>query len=229
NRCFETQAIPTIYLDQTSKKFAHQYASIKKSDAISLYNNQIEVISFCNEDKNLATNQDQAITSSNTQIFIKLLPLSRNPNILSSNIKILSPDPNTSNLDILSLLPIQILNLHLLNQKLKKQKTTALSDDTAIYLGKGKTRKQVCNKSQNLIKKYMSKSANKTGKGASTWSFYTEMNDIFRNHENVNPDYLINSMGQIYGTSLEEKSNESKNNSLKSNKKQCLNEDESII
>ncbi|KAF0482369.1 hypothetical protein F8M41_023435 [Gigaspora margarita] len=96
----------------------------------------------------------------------------------------------------------------------------------AIYLGKGKTRKQVCNKLQNLITKYMSKSANKTGKSASTWSFYTEMNDIFRNHKNVNPNYLINSMGQIYGTSLEQKSNKSKENFLKSNKKQCLNEDE---
>ncbi|CAG8756606.1 6485_t:CDS:1, partial [Gigaspora rosea] len=33
-----------------------------------------------------------------------------------------------------------------------------------IYLGKGKTGKQVCNKLQNLITKYISESANKTGK-----------------------------------------------------------------
>ncbi|RIB05707.1 hypothetical protein C2G38_2218934 [Gigaspora rosea] len=52
------------------------------------------------------------------------------------------------------------------------------------------------------------------------------MNNIFGNRENGNPDYLINSTGQIYGTSLEQKSNESKDSSLKSDKKRRLNEDE---
>ncbi|CAG8532648.1 13037_t:CDS:2 [Dentiscutata heterogama] len=59
-----------------------------------------------------------------------------------------------------------------------------------------KTGDQVRNKISSLINKYMEENSNKTGKGASNWPFYTEMNDIFRNRENVNPDYLINSTGQ---------------------------------
>ncbi|RIB26231.1 hypothetical protein C2G38_2163916 [Gigaspora rosea] len=101
----QSQPIVSVYPDQTSKKFAHKYTSIKNSDAINLHDNQIEVISFCNEDENHATNQDQDITSSNTQSSMKLLPLSPNPNILSPNINILSPDPNISDLDISSLPP----------------------------------------------------------------------------------------------------------------------------
>ncbi|CAG8664177.1 6219_t:CDS:2, partial [Dentiscutata heterogama] len=65
-----------------------------------------------------------------------------------------------------------------------------------LYLGNGKTGDQVRNKISSLINRYMEESSNKTGKGASNWLFYTEMNDIFGNRENVNPDYLVNSTGQ---------------------------------
>ncbi|CAG8808241.1 21202_t:CDS:1, partial [Racocetra persica] len=59
-----------------------------------------------------------------------------------------------------------------------------------------KTGKQVHNKLQNLVTKYMTESLNKTDKGVSTWPFYTEMNDILGNRENINLNYLINSTGQ---------------------------------
>ncbi|CAG8650311.1 231_t:CDS:1, partial [Racocetra fulgida] len=66
----------------------------------------------------------------------------------------------------------------------------------ALYLSKGKIGSQVATKIRWLINKYMKESANKMGKGASKWEFFTEMNEIFGNRENVHPDYLIDSTGK---------------------------------
>ncbi|CAG8599426.1 6017_t:CDS:2, partial [Scutellospora calospora] len=180
------------------------------------------------------------ILSPNTNILSpNTNPLSPNINPLSPNINPLSPNPDTSsskqkkiiNLDdsdddnklwpnsaIKSLL--SYLSDNMSSYRMNKDKFYLKA---AIYLGKGKTGKQVHNKMQSLISKYMNESSNKTGKGASTWLFYTEMNNIFGNRENVNPDFIINSMGQTYGTSLEPKD---KDYSLKSKKKRKLDDDE---
>ncbi|KAF0475770.1 hypothetical protein F8M41_024573 [Gigaspora margarita] len=67
----------------------------------------------------------------------------------------------------------------------------------ALYFGKGKTGSQVLSKIRWLINKYMKESTNKTGKGASKWEFFMEMNEIFGNRENVHLDYLIDSTEKV--------------------------------
>ncbi|KAF0544029.1 hypothetical protein F8M41_003132 [Gigaspora margarita] len=95
----------------------------------------------------------------------------------------------------------------------------------ALYLGKGKTGSQVASKIRWLINKYMKESANKTGKGASKWEFFMEMNEIFSNRENVHPDYLIDSTGKV-SKNIDQP--EKDRSLLKRKKRSKLSEDDEI-
>ncbi|CAG8560963.1 9594_t:CDS:2 [Cetraspora pellucida] len=71
----------------------------------------------------------------------------------------------------------------------------------ALHIG-GKSSIQVRGKLQKLVKKYSEESKEKTGQGTSKWPFYSLMNEIFGNRENVHPECLIDSTGKHYGTNI---------------------------
>ncbi|CAG8732422.1 7174_t:CDS:2, partial [Dentiscutata erythropus] len=54
----------------------------------------------------------------------------------------------------------------------------------------GKSNLQVRGKLQGLVRKYSDESKEKTGKGTSKWPYYSLMNKIFGNRENVHPETL---------------------------------------
>ncbi|CAG8481270.1 5410_t:CDS:2, partial [Dentiscutata heterogama] len=93
----------------------------------------------------------------------------------------------------------------------------------ALYFGKGKTGLQVATKIRWLINKYMKENTNKTRKAVSKWIFFTEMNKIFGNRENVNPKYIIDSMGKPSKNTNQSE----KDHSLK-RKKYKLSEDDEV-
>ncbi|CAG8488877.1 3669_t:CDS:2 [Scutellospora calospora] len=200
------QTVPTfsVYPDKTFKKFTHHNffkEPMTISDAINLQD-----ITLPNgEDKNQAINS--VITPS--------LPLELTPSLSLESIPSLPLESTPS-------LPFESTpSLLLESDTLEKFYVKA-----ALYLGNGKTGDQIRSKIRSLINTYMEESSNKTGKGASDWPFYTEMNNIFGNRENVNPDYLVNSTGQIYRNNLPKDNSNNKDCSLKSNKKRRLDEDE---
>jgi len=53
---------------------------------------------------------------------------------------------------------------------------------------------QVKSKIQALITKFEEENREATGKGRSHWEYFEEMNEIFGNRENVQPDYLSSSI-----------------------------------
>ncbi|CAG8779177.1 7729_t:CDS:1 [Gigaspora rosea] len=95
----QSRPILSVYPDQTSKNI-NTLLLKNLFQFLTLDGDQIETISLCNKDKNHAINQAQDVTSPNTQFsMLKPLQLTSNP---SPNIILLSPNPNTSDLDILS-------------------------------------------------------------------------------------------------------------------------------
>ncbi|RIB15382.1 hypothetical protein C2G38_2247657 [Gigaspora rosea] len=178
----QAQIIPifSVYPDKTSKKFTH-HKFFKEPMTISDAINLQEITSSNEVDKNQVT--DSSIASSLPPELTSSLPLESTsplshestPSLLFESDDLVLSSPSSP------------------SSKPKNKKKTKKS---ALYLGNGKTGDQVHNKISSLINRYMEESSNKTGKGVSNWLFYTEMNDIFGNRENVNPDYLINSTGQ---------------------------------
>ncbi|CAG8541059.1 14796_t:CDS:2 [Gigaspora rosea] len=211
----QAQIIPifSVYPDKTSKKFTH-HKFFKEPMTISDAINLQEITSSNEVDKNQVT--DSSIASSLPPELTSSLPLESTsplshestPSLLFESDDLSSLWPNAV---IKSLISYLSDNMSL--YRMNKQK---FYYKAALYLGNGKTGDQVHNKISSLINRYMEESSNKTGKGVSNWLFYTEMNDIFGNRENVNPDYLINSTDN----------GNDKNKSLKSNKKRRLDEDE---
>ncbi|CAG8519093.1 12502_t:CDS:2, partial [Dentiscutata heterogama] len=59
----------------------------------------------------------------------------------------------------------------------------------ALHIG-GKSNLQVRGKLQGLVRKYSDESKEKTGKGTSKWPYYSLINEIFGNRENVHPETL---------------------------------------
>ena len=64
----------------------------------------------------------------------------------------------------------------------------------AIKIGNNKISANVKYKIQKLLTRYQEENKEETGKGKSQWLYLNEMNEIFRNRENVTPDYRISSI-----------------------------------
>ncbi|KAF0519637.1 hypothetical protein F8M41_016558 [Gigaspora margarita] len=89
--------------------------------------------------------------------------------------------------------------------------------NAALHIG-GKSTAQVRGKLQKLVKKYSEKSKEKTGKGTSKWPYYSLMNKIFGNRENVHSEFLIDSTRKHYDNNV--------NNEKERKKKKKLSEDD---
>ncbi|CAG8827251.1 36616_t:CDS:2, partial [Racocetra persica] len=61
----------------------------------------------------------------------------------------------------------------------------------AIKIGNNRTSAQVDSKVQTFRTRYDKENKEGTGKARSKWPYLDEMNELFSNHENVKPDYLI--------------------------------------
>ncbi|RIB06272.1 hypothetical protein C2G38_2217556 [Gigaspora rosea] len=212
---------PLTIVNKTSKKCAHQYTSFKESISISnyinLHDDQIETISLCNEDENHATNQAQDITSSNTQFsMLKPLQLTSNPNILSPNITLLSPNPNTSDLDILSLSP-DIIPLSSKSKPKKKQMTTVLSDNSdnkTTFWPNSTIKSLLAYLSDNMLLYRMNKN-----------KFY--LRATMHLGKGKTEEQVSSKLQRLITKYMDESSNKTEQDrSLKSNKKRRLNENE---
>ncbi|CAG8609722.1 3111_t:CDS:2, partial [Scutellospora calospora] len=187
----QTQPIFSVYQNKISTR--HNF-SIKKPisicEVINLQDDQVETITLDNNE-NYTDNSvtTSLLTLNSDNLFSSPKPMIKKKQKTNSLVN--DSDNETTlwpNSIIKSLISYLSDNMSL--YRLNKEKFYLKA---ALYLGKGKTGLQVHNKIRSLIDKYMAESSNKTGKGTSTWAFYSEMNDIFGNRENMNSDYIVNS------------------------------------
>jgi hypothetical protein len=80
------------------------------------------------------------------------------------------------------------------NFDLYRKRKNKFCAKAALKIGNKRTTSQVNLKIQSLITKFEEENREETGKGRSCWEYFDEMNEIFGNRENVQPDYLLSSI-----------------------------------
>ncbi|CAG8557126.1 14293_t:CDS:2, partial [Cetraspora pellucida] len=80
------------------------------------------------------------------------------------------------------------------NFNIYRKNKTKFYVSAAIKIGKNRTSNQIEFKIQALRTKYKKENKEETGKARSKWPYLDEMNELFGNRENVNPDYLVSSI-----------------------------------
>ncbi|CAG8822827.1 12104_t:CDS:2, partial [Gigaspora margarita] len=206
-KIMQTVPVFTVYPDEMKKKFTH-YNSLPTSQQIHFPDS-------------LPT--EQASSSSITLPAVEYISSDDDLVIPSSqSIKGKNKRPLTEDDDIDNRLwsdsAIKLLLAHLSeNFSYYRKNKEKFYANAALHIG-GKSTAQVRGKLQKLVKKYSEESKEKTGKGTSKWSYYSLMNEIFGNRENVHPEFLIDSTGKHYDNNI--------NNEKERKKKKKLSEDD---